>query len=427
VILSRSSSADPFAFSFLLSYPQSLQASIPIICPTISLRWMQEWKEGDWIGVGKHYPDKPPKVVLEQLEKIISIPSQYIDLIPNDNLCVQDLLQTSLPFLSDTLTTVKPESCWTKLAPTTNLHTLASKPIPPLEFLEKADEAFKQAWFDGAKSFTDWHYRDSRYPLWIVKFWLKMVTAVQGKARWLTAERWLADKWRQADKSQELAAIIDQVRELFPAIAWNKDLGLNVQLTTLELAVLLANDQINNFIIDIMLQLTAMRIRQSKSLSTSTVLLDCVLSHQIQTTEDWRGPPGQLMAHKIKRIKDGAHLLYFPVFNNGNHWIAFLVDFEKRSIRWGDSLEDVMARPTRRIQAVQRWLKFHFGGKPFTEENSLVHGEQPDGYSCAIVTINTIEHAIWGEPLWTARTRTLVRVRKFFDIMIRSQELVSIK
>lgn len=58
-----------------------------------------------------------------------------------------------------------------------------------------------------------------------------------------------------------------------------------------------------------------------------------------------------------------------------------------------------------------------FGGKFSETGNSLAHGVQEDGISCIPVTMNTIAHGIFGEPLWTHEHWYLDRMKWFLKLV----------
>ena len=69
----------------------------------------------------------------------------------------------------------------------------------------------------------------------------------------------------------------------------------------------------------------------------------------------------------------------------------------------GDSLSDTgkgSGAPPKFVQLLQVWLKQAFGKRFKNQGNILPHAIQDDGYSCAIVTANTIAHAVLERPLW---------------------------
>ena len=70
----------------------------------------------------------------------------------------------------------------------------------------------------------------------------------------------------------------------------------------------------------------------------------------------------------------------------------------------GNSLEEVgqgVGAPARYIKSLQIWFKSLHGKSFKNRGNSLIHAVQNDSFSCSIITMNTIAHAIFQEPLWT--------------------------
>ena len=69
--------------------------------------------------------------------------------------------------------------------------------------------------------------------------------------------------------------------------------------------------------------------------------------------------------------------------------------------------------PAKLVKLLQVWLKKAFGKKFKNQGNILPHAVQDDGYSCAIITANTIAHAMLGWPLWCPTTAVAERLTWF--------------
>lgn len=85
----------------------------------------------------------------------------------------------------------------------------------------------------------------------------------------------------------------------------------------------------------------------------------------------------------------------------------------------GDSLSDTgkgTGAPPKFVQLLQVWLKQAFGKRFKNQGNILPHGVQDDGYSCAIITANTIAHAVLDRPLWCPAAAITERLTWFMRI-----------
>lgn len=69
--------------------------------------------------------------------------------------------------------------------------------------------------------------------------------------------------------------------------------------------------------------------------------------------------------------------------------------------------------PTKFVSNLQLWLKSAFSKKFKSRGNTLPHALQDDSFSCGIITLNTLEHAISNRPLWNAQRAVDERLRWF--------------
>jgi hypothetical protein len=68
----------------------------------------------------------------------------------------------------------------------------------------------------------------------------------------------------------------------------------------------------------------------------------------------------------------------------------------------GDSLADIgegIGAPPKFVDNLQIWLKSAFGKRFHNRGNVLPHAVQDDHYSCGIIALNTLAHAIFDKPL----------------------------
>ena len=71
------------------------------------------------------------------------------------------------------------------------------------------------------------------------------------------------------------------------------------------------------------------------------------------------------------------------------HWVTFDINFETNSILYGDSFREKV--PEDVICAVEWWPQYHSGHK--FERGILPITCQMDGYSCGLLTFNTLAHS----------------------------------
>lgn len=107
--------------------------------------------EKEWIGVGKIYPRKDTPLFIEWAKKAkLAIPPEYEHHFPSLALPVMEFINLKLPHASNELITAKPGSWFSPDCPDSDLTYLFERSIPPKEYVATLDQAFGQAWFDGA-------------------------------------------------------------------------------------------------------------------------------------------------------------------------------------------------------------------------------------------------------------------------------------
>ncbi|KAF7346851.1 hypothetical protein MSAN_01824400 [Mycena sanguinolenta] len=106
--------------------------------------------------------------------------------------------------------------------------------------------------------------------------------------------------------------------------------------------------------------------------------------------------------------------LYLVLYRPPEHWTACSVDFQDRTIRYGDSLG--WKRPKEFVDALQFWLRDN-GHSNFTITDDLPCAKQTDGFNCPIIAVNTIAHNVFGDQLWTAQNAKAMRMEAFCAIV----------
>ena len=105
-------------------------------------------------------------------EAIYEIPTQYQkSLIPEPSLDITYFISFKLPTTIATLIEYLAKNCFLKGEPTKDIQCLTKRNLPSCTFVDDAKSHFGQAILDGAKSFTDLHYKGGSLPLWAVSYW----------------------------------------------------------------------------------------------------------------------------------------------------------------------------------------------------------------------------------------------------------------
>jgi len=283
------------------------------------------------------------------------------------------------------------ETSFSKEAPTASFETFRQQPLPPPKYVDELRKVFINIPpSDAIRSIVDWNHSGRRFPLYAVTYWQSMRVIIEKRATWTTAIEWLK-RWAQTPAEVTLA---DRARDLMGAIGWGASytaLGASAPLSR------------------------CVELDDSKSKSILVASL-CFQHHIEGAYQDSSKRSRKLLEFYKSSITENKRSdLYFPVNLGGVHWIAVRVDYLT-----GDSMSK-SNRPsqsaTKLLRALQEWLRKAFGSTFRDEGNVLAHGFQEDGVSCGVCTINTIAHNIFGDLIFTPKTRRSLRISYFNTLM----------
>ena len=299
---------------------------------------LQEWVEREWIGIGKKYPvfGEVPAFIQAARSRTLAMPPACSAYIPSQQMSITDLLKATLPVQSSALIMHSAAGAFSKEEPNEDLTCLETRPIPPKDWLSELERDFGQAWFDGARSINDKRFKDSRLPLCALSYWKEMGIVIKKRAIWQAADQWLA-RWGKNGEEMEEA---DRARDLMSCLPWGLDVtALGAGCPKENLAVLLSDNWIDGETVDMMMFDVAARVRLDPALRKTTVIAALNLQMHIRRaydTGDYSKESVPLLCRYTKLFKEKKRShLYFPAHINKNHWVPFLIDFKKETIRHG--------------------------------------------------------------------------------------------
>jgi hypothetical protein len=223
---------------------------------------------------------------------------------------------------------------FSQLEPNIDLTCLATRPIPPVDWLGKLNMALGQAWFDGQRSIIDPRYKDSRLPLWTIQFWKDMAEAVKKRVLWQASDEWIA-------KNMKDIAVVKEgevAREVMGTLSWGIPLRALGSLTTMEtLTILLSDRWLDDEIMDMLLANIAARTRTDPKLAHIAVT---PISFHLRLHDGYKkrayGKAFVTELHRYKAyVSKGKTILYMSVNIGGSHWVPFCIDFKKRQFSYG--------------------------------------------------------------------------------------------
>lgn len=126
-----------------------------------------------------------------------------------------------------------------------------------------------------------------------------------------------------------------------------------------------------------------------------------------------------------EELSSGRRKVLASVTNvNGNHWVAIVVNATNFTVKYGDSFGS--DRKSELVDAVTWWLQFHIP-TPFRSDGLSIT-KQEDGFSCGVLSIDAVRHAILpGAVLIQPSSSAAIqraRVEMFVRVGEREAELV---
>ncbi|CAK5262410.1 unnamed protein product [Mycena citricolor] len=334
-----------------------------------------------WINCGRIYKDVPPNVAAACVAAR-ALPDAYAILPPDCS--VRQLLAQRMPHVLSPAIAARTTWLLRELPNCGHEQVTGLASIPPLSVVRTLQNAFGQSWFDGYKSVQD-PVEKSRYlPLYAISAFWEMHELLDAKAKWQRSYDWMP--------------VND--RALLGHVGWNTQ-HAGAPEGQLDWTRLLSKDGwISGLIIDEMIYVIVQKQKEG-SYEPETCVLDLSFQRNINAFAD----PTHRGKHKhirqlAEKIKNGdISRVLCPLHLNGNHWIAFEIDFKRSQLLFGDSLNS-RSGPTQFAANVRQWIWAQISETfPNLPLQTMLHGTQDGFNDCGIYTADTIEHALFSSPL----------------------------
>jgi hypothetical protein len=297
-----------------------------------------------WIGSRKKYPEisEIPPEVSAACKSILSVPQHVKQDLPKPQLSVIQFIRQDLPPQSTAIDTKKISQWFSKLAPSHNVASLMTRPIPPPNVLNDLDKAFGQQWFDGAQSICDPRYNNGTeyVPLWILTLWKDLSRMVSMQSTWRKSEAWLN---REAQRGGEEAESMKKATMLLSAIGWDAPIhALGSSTTTAEFSKLLRAEWISDELMNMMMEDLSFQARTNPTtlpdIKIGTVPLLQAIVRVAQSKNYMKQSAPLLYRYECAVQSSECSQLYLPAHVHGNHWVAIKVDFKKQEVSFGIAL-----------------------------------------------------------------------------------------
>ncbi|KAJ7683485.1 hypothetical protein B0H14DRAFT_2654795 [Mycena olivaceomarginata] len=186
--------------------------------------------------------------------------------------------------------------------------------IPPLEFILQLLADHPQAWLNGFASIVDHTNRTRHLPLWTVTFFHEILTIKLAQDKWRESHYWLPDSEK---------FILDYT-------SWNTRHSGALE-SQLDWTRLISDEWLSDGIIDEMMRDIKARVSEDQSLASSTIIRPLLFQFYITQLGVHGTQPKRYLAEILAEVKSGKTRMLFPIHYNGNHWMAFIINFEHRT------------------------------------------------------------------------------------------------
>ncbi|KAJ7635513.1 hypothetical protein DFH06DRAFT_1303041 [Mycena polygramma] len=346
-----------------------------------------------WIGAHKIYKDVPTEVS-DACIAARKIPLIVTAKFPHPTLPVSEFLEVKLPDIYYSANKYRTKDWFSTDSPNCDAATLWSiTSIPPLHFARDLENDFPQKWLNGAMSIRDPHNRSLCLPLSAVSFYLKIHDLHAAQEKWIESVEWARDE------------IPDCNPDIFLSVGWNA-VHPGAPDGQLDWTRLAGDEWLSGQIIDAMAADIQSRVAAIPALDECVTVAPLSFQRAIVAVSKQKTPSkytvGLLQSYKDS-VDAGKSRLYFPLHVNGNHWIAFFIDFVRRVFGYGDSRSHaVKFAAADFISHLQKWLEGSFSGTFTNLGDIMPHAHQLDFIHCGIYFANTTEHAVFKTPIITS-------------------------
>ncbi|KAJ7165736.1 hypothetical protein C8R46DRAFT_1219524 [Mycena filopes] len=364
----------------------------------------RKFNTSQWIGTGKIYKDVPIEVS-DAFTDVSKLPKTLRATLPNPAMSVTDFLAVKLPGVLDTFEkSVGQIHDWFS-TDSPNCDPIpalwALKSIPPSFFVAELVHGLPQQWLNGAKSIRDPRQPSLRLPLFALRFFVQIQELHQAQEKWDTSVAWVRD-----DLGHDTA--------IFSTVSWNATHS-GAPDGQLDWTRLVDDEWLSDSIIHAMMADLQSRVADSPELAAAVTVAPLSFQRAIVAAATHENPSEysvKLLEEYKRSVDEGKSKIYFPLHVNGNHWIAFMIDFVKRVFGFGDSMGRKGAA-RKFIPHLQQWLRRSFSGTFQDLGDVLPHAQQKDFVHCGVYTTDCIQHEVFKTPLISYSDCRRVRMEWF--------------
>jgi hypothetical protein len=323
------------------------------------------------------------------------IPDYVRNNLPSPNVSINEFLAISLPpYTSVTARLMRIKKYVSKQPPNIhNVDNVGELLPPPAEVIMGLKHQLQKG---SVTSVLCPHLPASggaRYPLWIIEFWVKLRMIHNIQENWKRAANRLEAKFRTAPKNH----LLQHVAKTLNHLPWTGNLlGYFNTIDLCELWVYFTEEWLTDSHLLVMLELLIEDIPSEchrcafiENTHFTTLLAAAYNDQERYSTERSYG----WIRDRGNQLANGSKTYLATIINQNNiHWVALLIDFDEKVIRYGDSTGHPIEQGLKTIFA---WWTFYHTGVHFSC-SSLVIGIQRDSYSCGMLAWDALRYQLAG-------------------------------
>jgi hypothetical protein len=341
-------------------------------------------------------------------------PDAHQYLLPLPDMSVMEFLKFRVPMIQPSTSFTKPEQYFLTGAPNTtiDLQDIQYLPIPSCTVVESLARSLAMSVNGTGTSGTQYQSiqclhvsttKGTQYPLWIIQYWVEIVSICSIRQIWLKADESLQKQSKlhhgtpTSDPKQK--KLIQDVYNALSCIPWNRHIqGFSASVGTEYLAAYATTEWLNDEHITHMLDLLRCDVKQEG------------LSQRVEVESIWFLPKLKLgygdqekyASHRSYRwirgqgqaLSTGAREQLVLIGNiGGNHWISLVMDFAQGTVFYGDSMGMKISDGLREV--LDWWTHLHSGR--FFDYCDLPITLQQDDYSCGVLAWHALVAFIFKE------------------------------
>jgi hypothetical protein len=310
-------------------------------------------------------------------------------LLPHQDMSVMEFMKFRVPMIQPSTSFTKPEQYFLTGAPNTNdLQDIQHLPMPPHNVVESLAKSMLVTKSQSIQCPHVSTVKDVQYPLWIIQYWVELISVRRICQKWLKADESLQ---KQSQPHNGIPAtdprLICDVYNALSCIPWNRNIrGFSASAGTEYLTAYATTEWLNDDHITHMLDLLRcdlIREGLSPSVEVESIWFLPQLKEGYRDQEKYASHRSYgWIRGQGQALGTGAREQLVLIGNiDGNHWIALVMDFAQGTVFYGDSLGKKISDNLREV--LDWWIHLHTGRLFDYRDLPIAH--QQDGYSCGIL------------------------------------------